>query len=205
MKSKEDATNQSVLEKIESPLRYTWSQTQGIVEVEITTPSAGEPHQWSVTIEPDRLKCSLNESVLIDAKLFDPVDSKDSSHLITSDKNHQLTITLQKANPVLFWNEVFKEGRAITGEIRMINASETNTATGDDDDDLKQPYNSQQLEECDQYSNDNDTYLYRFNGDTHSVTHQALVYNQILFTKLNPPSLCIRHDVSTAAIRSSEI
>lgn len=72
---------------------------------------------------------------------------------------------------------------------------ETNNNNDDDDDDIKQPYNSQQLEECDQYLNETDTFLARFDGDTHKITHQALVTNQILFTKLDPPLLCIRHDV----------
>ena len=126
---------------------------------------------------------------------FDTIDPKDSSYVITKDKNNQLTITLQKSKIGSFWNEVFKEGQTISGEIKMINLPETNNNV-DEDDEVKQPYNNQQLEECDQYSNETDSFLVRFDGDTHRLTHQALITNQILFTKLNPPSLCIRHDVN---------
>jgi len=111
-----------------------------------------------------------------------------------------LTITLNKKTAGSFWNEVFKEGQSISGVIKLINIPETNTI--EDDDEVKQPYNSQQLEECDQYSNDTDTFLLRFDGDTHRITHQALITNQILFTQLNPPLLCIRHDVSNSLKKS---
>ena len=79
---------------------------------------------------------------------------------------------------------------------KMTNLLETNA--DEDEDQMKQPYNNQQLEECDQYSNETDTFLVRIDGDTHRITHQALVNNQILFTQLNPPLLCIRHDVRHA-------
>ena len=91
-------------------------------------------------------------------------------------------------------NEIFKEGQAISGDIKFNHVPEINNL--EEFDEVKQPYNSQQLEECDQYSNDTDVVLLRLNGDTHRITHQALICNQILFTKLNPPLLCIRHDVS---------
>ncbi|CAF5124988.1 unnamed protein product, partial [Rotaria magnacalcarata] len=149
--------------------------------------------QWCVNIESNHLKCSVDDDILIDAKLFGNIDPKESSYVITKDKSNQLTITLQKSNIGSFWSEVFKEGKSMSGDIKMNGLPETNNT--DETDELKQPYNSQQLEECDQYANDTDVYLSRFDGDTHAVTHQALINNQILFTKLNPPSLCIRHDV----------
>jgi hypothetical protein len=183
-----------VIKNIESPLHYIWSQTHGTIEIEIDSKTT-EAHEWSVNIESDHLTCSLNGNILIDAKPFDSIDPKESSHVIVSDKGHQLAITLQKTNAGSFWSEAFKEGQTISGNIKMINMPETINPE-EDDDDVKQPYNSQQLEECDQYSNDTDAYLLRFDGDTHQITHQALICNQILFTKLNPPSLCIRHDVS---------
>ena len=89
-----------------------------------------------MNIESDHLKCSLNETLLIDAKLFDTIDSKDSSYVITKDKNNQLVITLQKSKIGSFWNEVFKEGQAISGEIKMINLPETNN-NGEDDEEVK--------------------------------------------------------------------
>ncbi|CAF1284914.1 unnamed protein product [Adineta ricciae] len=189
----EQVPKQPVMEKIESPIHYIWSQTYTTIEIEIDS-NSNDSQQWSVNIEADRLKCSLNESVLIDAKLYDKIDTKESSYTVTKDKTNQMNIILHKANVGQFWSETFKEGQSITGDIKMVNIPET-TTTADDDDEIKQPYNSQQLEECDQYSNENDTYLVRFDGDTHRTTHQALICNQILFTKLDPPLLCIRHDV----------
>jgi hypothetical protein len=183
----------TVLEQIDSSVHYIWSQTLNSVEIELESSLDEQSHQWSVTIESDHLKCSLNENTLIDAKLFDQVNVKDSSYVILSDRKHQLVITLQKSNISLFWNDVFKEGRSIAGGVKIMGISEL-TETNNDDG-LKQPYNSQQLEECDLYTNDNDTFLCRLDGNTHKITHQALIYNQILFTKLHPPSLCIRHDV----------
>ncbi|UJR36092.1 hypothetical protein I4U23_028827 [Adineta vaga] len=188
----EEVPQKPVVENIESPYRYIWSQTYTTIEIEIDS-KTNEPQQWSIVIESDHLKCSLNDTILIDAKLHDKIDSKESSYTITKDKNNQLNITLQKATSGVFWNEVFKEGQSIFGDIKMIDMPETNNTV--DDDDIKQAYNSQQLEECDQYSNETDTYLVRFDGDTHRITHQALICNQILFTKLDPPLLCIRHDV----------
>jgi hypothetical protein len=182
-----------VIETIESSLHYLWSQTHSTIEIEIDS-KTNETQQWSVNIESDHLKCSLNETILINAKLFDKIDPKESSHLITKDKTNLLTITLHKTNIGSFWNELFQGGQSITGDIKMINIPEPNNNI-DEDDEIKQPYNNQQLEECDQYSNETDTFLFRFDGDTHQITHQALVNNQILFTKLNPPSLCLRHDV----------
>jgi hypothetical protein len=182
-----------VIEKIESPLHYIWSQTHGTIEIEIDS-KTNESQQWSVIIESDHLKCSMNDTLLIDAKLNDSIDPNESSYVITKDKMNQLVITLHKKTIGSFWNEIFKEGQSISGDIKMINIPEINNI--EEDDEVKQPYNSQQLEECDQYSNESDTFLLRFDGNTHRITHQALVYNQILFTKLNPPSLCIRHDVS---------
>jgi hypothetical protein len=187
-----------VIEKIESSLHYIWFQTHGTVEIEIDS-KLTDSQNWSVQIESDHLKCSLNETVLIDAKLFDTIDPKESTNIVTKDKNNQLTITLSKTNVGLFWNELFREGQAISGDIKTIHQSELNTNT-DEDDEIKQPYNNQQLEECDQYSNETDTFLVRFDGDTHRITHQALINNQILFTKLNPPSLCIRHDVNNSFV-----
>ena len=155
------------------------------------------PNNGPLISNLNHLKCSLNETILIDAKLFDTIDPKESSYVITKDKNNQLTITLSKSNIGLFWNELFREGQSISGDIKMIHLSETNNNNNaEEDDEVKQPYNNQQLEECDQYSNETDTYLVRFDGDTHRLTHQALINNQILFTTLNPPSLCIRHDVN---------
>ncbi|CAF3498986.1 unnamed protein product, partial [Rotaria sp. Silwood1] len=189
---KEDIPKQLVIEKIESPLHYIWSQTHSIIEIEIDT-QTNEPQQWSVNIESNHLKCSVNDVILINAKLYDNIDPKESSYVVTKDKSNQLSITLHKSNIGSFWNEIFKEGQAISGDIKMNSLPET-TNNIEEDDEIKQPYNSQQLEECDQYANDTDNFLSRFDGDTHSITHQALIYNQILFTKLNPPSLCIRHD-----------
>jgi hypothetical protein len=185
-----------VIEKIESSLHYIWYQTHSTIEIEIDS-KITESQQWSVNIESNHLKCSLNETILIDAKLFNTIDPNESSYVITKDKNNQLTITLSKTNVGLFWNELFREGQTISGDIKMIPQSETNNNNNtEEDDEVKQPYNSQQLEECDQYSNETDTFLVRFDGDIHRPTHQALINNQILFTKLNPPLLCIRHDVN---------
>ncbi|CAF3218696.1 unnamed protein product [Rotaria socialis] len=189
---KEEPPKEPVVEKIESPYHYIWSQTHNMIEIEIDI-TTSESQQWSVNIESNHLKCSVDDDILIDAILFDNIDPKESSYVITKDKSNQLTITLQKSNVGSFWSEIFKEGKSMSGDIKMNGLPETNNT--DETDELKQPYNSQQLEECDQYSNDTDVYLSRFDGDTHAVTHQALVNNQILFTKLNPPSLCIRHDV----------
>lgn len=189
----DELPKQPIVEKIESSLHYLWSQTHSTIEIEIDS-NTNESQNWFVNIESNHLKCSLNEIILIDAKLFDTINSKESSYVITKDKTNQLIITLHKANVSSFWNDVFKEGQSISGDIKLIgNIPETNN--NEDDDEVKQPYNSQQLEECDQYSNDTDTFLIRSDGDTHQITHQALITNQILFTKLNPPSLCIRHDV----------
>ena len=174
-------------------MNYIWSQTHNTIEIEIDT-KTNETQSWSVDIESNHLKCSLDNSVLIDAKLFDTIDPTESSYVILKEKNNQLIITLQKSNVGSFWNELFKEGRTISGDIKMIPPSETNN--DDETDEAKQPYNNQQLEECDQYSNDNDSFLVRFDGDKHSITHQAIIFNKILFTNLNPPSLCIRHDLS---------
>ncbi|CAF0823618.1 unnamed protein product [Adineta steineri] len=191
----EEIPKEPVLEKIESPLHYVWSQSHSTIEIEIDS-NTNDSQQWSVIIESDHLKCSMNDTVLIDAKLSDNIDPKESSYVITKDKNNQLIITLHKTNIGSFWNEVFKEGQTISGDIKTGNIPEINNTNNDDDDDeVKQPYNSQQLEECDQYANETDTFLVRFDGDTHRITHQALIYNQILFTKLDPPLLCIRHDV----------
>jgi hypothetical protein len=189
----EESSSNPVLEKIESTLHYIWYQTHSTIEIEIDSKTA-DSQQWSVNIESDHLKCSLNETILINAKLFDHIDPKESSYVITKDEANQLTITLQKTNIGSFWNEIFKEGQSISGDIKMMNMPETNNNV-DEDNEIKQPYNNQQLEECDQYSNESDTYLIRFDGDTHRITHQALICNQILFTNLNPPSLCLRHDV----------
>ena len=190
----EEIPQKPVLEKIESSLHYIWSQTHTTIEIEIDLPENTESQQCSVDITADHLKCSLNDTVLIDAKLLDAIDPTESSYVIAKDKNKQLNITLQKAHIGSFWNEVFKEGQTISGEIKMINIPETNN--DEDEDQVKQPYDNQQLEECDQYSNETDTFLVRIDGDSHRISHQALVNNQILFTQLNPPLLCIRHDVS---------
>ena len=192
----EEPPKQPTLEKIESSLHYIWSQTHTTIDIEIDLTENTESQPCSVDIQVDHLKCSLNDTILVDAKLFDTIDPKESSYVITKDKNNQLTITLQKANVGSFWSEVFREGQAISGGIKMDNLPETNV--DEDEDEMKQPYNNQQLEECDQYSNETDTFLVRIDGDTHRITHQALVNNQILFTQLNPPLLCIRNDVSNA-------
>jgi hypothetical protein len=183
-----------VLEKIDSPTQYTWSQTYTTVDIEIDTKTA-EAQEWSVLIESDHLKCTVNDELLINAKLTGEVDPKESSYTVVKDKGNQLTITLQKTKVGSFWSEVFTEGQSISGDIKMVEQPDGNVSQ--DDDEVKQPYNSQQLEECDQYSSETDTFLVRADGDTHRITHQALLYNQILFTKLDPPLLCIRHDVST--------
>lgn len=140
------------------------------------------------------MKCSINDNVLIDATLSDKIDTKESSYIITKDKADQLTITLNKSTIGSFWSDAFKEGKSIPGEIKMTGLPDT--VNFDESEQLKQPYNNQQLEECDQYANDSESYLSRIDGDTHRVTHQASIFNQILFTKLDPPLLCIRHDVS---------
>lgn len=194
----EEAPKPLILEKIESPLRYTWSQTYTTVELEIDS-NATESQECSVLIETDRLTCSINGAVIIDAKLTETVDPKESSHTITKDKSNQLTITLQKTKVGSFWSEVFTEGQSIAGDIKVLEQPDVNVSQ--DDDEVKQPYNNQQLEECDQYPNENDAFLVRLDGDTHRITHQALLLNQILFTKLDPPLLCIRHDVSAVESR----
>lgn len=147
-----------------------------------------------VQFDSNHLKCSLNDSILFDASLIGEINPKESSYLIIKDNKHKLSIKLQKLNVGFFWNDVFKEGRAISGNIDMTNLPETVNVP--EDEETKRPYDSQQLEECDQYSNENETFVYRFDGDTHKITHQGLLTNQILFTKSQPASLCIRHDVS---------
>ena len=195
-----------VVDKIESPLSYVWSQTQGTVEIEVDVPNDFDQsaRQWSVQFESEHLRCALNDTVVFDATLIGPINPKESSYVIVTDRNHQLSITLQKANVGFFWNDVFKEGRTIPGNVDLRNLPETVHVP--EDDEVKQPYNSQQLEECDQYPNENDTLVYRFDGDTHKITHQGLLTHQILFTKSQPASLCIRHDVSRSKknLRSQE-
>lgn len=185
---------QPTLEEIESSLKYIWSQTHDSVDIEIQSPAlADQSYQWSVKIDATHLTCSLNDVLLIDATLFDTVNVKESSHVVVSDRKHELLINLQKSKYGYFWNEIFLGGRSISGNIKMIDTGESKQM--DTDEDVKQPYNSQQLEECDQYPNENDSFLYRIDGDTHKTTHQGLITNQILFTQAHESSLCIRHDV----------
>ncbi|KAH3778268.1 hypothetical protein DPMN_179723 [Dreissena polymorpha] len=61
------------------------------------------------------------------------------------------------------------------------------------------PFNTQQLEECDMYPDDDST-LVRLHGNTHKVTHKAgLGSHQWLFNVSGPlnssPQICLRHDV----------
>ena len=188
VKQPEELPKKSVLEKIPSSLQYIWSQTHCTIDLEIDTPSSNDQQEFSVQIDSDRVRCSLGSEVLIDAQVLHSIDAKESSYSIVKDKTSQLSISLQKTKHGLFWNEVFESGRSIDGQVKLVDFTET-------DEDIKQPYNNQQLEECDEYTNENETFLTRFHGDTHQITHQGIIPNQILFTTLNPPSLCIRHDV----------
>ncbi|CAF4610310.1 unnamed protein product, partial [Rotaria magnacalcarata] len=50
------------------------------IEIDITT---SESQQWCVNIESNHLKCSVDDDILIDAKLFGNIDPKESSYVIT--------------------------------------------------------------------------------------------------------------------------
>ncbi|CAK9295055.1 unnamed protein product [Gordionus sp. m RMFG-2023] len=65
---------------------------------------------------------------------------------------------------------------------------------------LSQPYNAQELEECDSYPSDT-SLIARYDGSSHAITHQAsLSSNKFLFTLQSQiagqcPAFALRHDV----------
>ncbi|CAF0762982.1 unnamed protein product, partial [Didymodactylos carnosus] len=192
----------STLHRIESKYKYRWSETSETISISVDNiPTEGE-QKLNVKFDVDCMQCKIGDEVLFDGHLFDSVEIEKSSYRIEDDK---LQIMLQKKTPNSIWNDVLKDGEAIEGEMGFVDENSTTTTKLDGQEveennkNPQQPFNIQQLEECDQYTNEDDAYLQRLCGNTHRVTHQATLINQILFTtrltKSELPAICLRHDV----------
>ncbi|XP_070197529.1 nudC domain-containing protein 1-like isoform X2 [Littorina saxatilis] len=185
---------------------YTWSQTTEDISIQLTLPVDTFKPDVYVTLGTDEVDIGIKNSVtLLQGPLHDRIDVSTGTWKVTEQK---LEISFMKEQEEMWETLVVGDTR---GEMTMDEA--TITAIHDrlkhltsekwnpdpECDQTNKPYNTQQLEACDAFDDEECIYLTRVDGETHQISHQANIsYNLLFNVSLDPnkpAALCLRHDV----------
>ncbi|XP_078338907.1 nudC domain-containing protein 1-like isoform X2 [Crassostrea virginica] len=184
---------------------YTWSQNTEEITALFTLPSGLTKADIYYTLSHDYIDFGIkNGKHLLKGQLYGDVEVETSTWTI---QNQRVELNLTKVEDQVWPQIVVGDNRGemtmdpvMIAQIHERLAGLTSDQMNPDPDEGKEkPYNSQQLEDCDVYPEDDST-LMRFDGDTHKITHKTNTgSHQFLFFaalgKDKPPALCLRHDV----------
>ncbi|EDO36733.1 predicted protein [Nematostella vectensis] len=191
-----------------SDTEYTWSQSGDNVTVTFSLPTNTNLEDIQCTIKPAHIEVKLSsEKKLLQGKLYAKVKPDDSTWTVV---DNSLEIVLDKVVPEHHWSTVVESddrGKYIMdgeeaerlNEVHQQLEQYTSDKKNPDPNKADMPFNSQQLEECDQFPEDSE-YIMRIDINSGEITHKTcLASHQWLFnTTLTPgstPVFCLRHDV----------
>lgn len=201
------------MEVEERPPVYTWLQTQDDVSVQFTVPATVTKADIYFNLKTSFIEFGVkNGSELLKGPLHSAVDVESSTWTIEGQRIDLLLGKLEAGMwPTVVQGDTRGEMVPDATQIATIHerlAHLTSEELNPSPDQGEKPYNSQQLEECDMYPDDN-FLLMRLDGDSHKITHKTnLGGHQWLFnTDLGPdacPAVCLRHDVDGFLWQPSE-
>ncbi|KAL4234041.1 NudC domain-containing protein 1 [Mactra antiquata] len=183
---------------------YTWHQTDEDISVQFTVSEGVTKGDIYLTTKFNYIDFGLkNKSELLKGTLCGEVDT-DSCTWTIEGRRVDLFLTKKSDGrwPLVVEGDTRGEMLMNPSEVSAIHERLATLTSGDmnvDPEKQDKPYNTQQLEECDMYPDD-DTSLVRLDGNTHNVTHRiGLGSHQWLYSvnmeQNASPAICLRHDV----------
>ncbi|XP_060079821.1 nudC domain-containing protein 1-like [Ylistrum balloti] len=201
----QEDTEQVLLNRQNDAPEYTWHQGSEEICAMFTVPEGVKKGDIYMTLKSEYIDIGIkNGKALLKGQLHRRVDV-DASTWTISGQRIELTLckTDLEAWPVIVQGDERGEMTVDEGLISQIHERLSHLTS----DQLNpaaemtegQPYNAQQLEDCDAFPEDS-SLLHRINGNTHrTVSKTNLGSHQWLFnarlSRDQPPVLCLRHDV----------
>ncbi|XP_060596729.1 nudC domain-containing protein 1-like isoform X1 [Ruditapes philippinarum] len=186
------------------PPDYTWHQTAEDLSVQFTVAEGVTKGDIYLTMSFNRIDFGLkNKSALLKGNLCGEIDTESCTWTI---EGRRVDLYLSKKTegnwPLVVDGDTRGEMLSEPSEVAAIHerlASLTSEEMNPDPEKSEKPYNTQQLEECDMYPDD-ESVLLTINGDTHKIQYRiGLGSHQWLFNvtmgENSTPGLCLRHDV----------
>ncbi|XP_053401647.1 nudC domain-containing protein 1-like isoform X2 [Mercenaria mercenaria] len=186
------------------PPDYTWHQTPEDLSVQFTVAEGVTKGDIYLTMSYNRIDFGLkNKSALLKGNLCGEIDTESCTWTI---EGRRVDLYLSKKTegnwPLVVEGDTRGEMLAEPSEVTAIHerlASLTSEGWNPDPDKCEKPYNTQQLEECDMYPDD-ESVLLHIDGNSHKVSHKiGLGSHQWLFNvemgENSAPGICLRHDV----------
>ncbi|WAR13499.1 NUDC1-like protein [Mya arenaria] len=185
---------------------YTWHQDAEEINIQFTLPEGIESKDIYMTLTFNHIDLGVkNKAELLKGDLCGEIDKEGSTW---TKEGRRLDVTLRKREGVHSWPLIVEgdtrgkmvmhpdEVHSIHERLAHLTSEEWNPCPDKQDN---KPYNTQQLEECDMYPDD-DSVLVRIDCNTHKATHRiGLGGHQWLFNVAginnNAPLVCLRHDV----------
>lgn len=183
---------------------YTWSQTSEDILIQLTLPADTCKPDVYVSLMDDQVDIGIKNSiVLLQGPLPHKIDVETATWNIDGQK---LEVSAMKSKEGVWETLVVGDNRGhMTIDEVTINAIHerlkylTSEQWNPNPDEQNKPYNTQQLESCDSFDDEECIYLMRIDGETHQISHQATVSYNLLFNVTldasKSPALCLRHDV----------
>ncbi|KAK7498813.1 hypothetical protein BaRGS_00009905 [Batillaria attramentaria] len=183
---------------------YTWSQTAEDITIQLTLPADTAKADVYVSLANDQIDIGIKNNVtLLGGPLRERIDITTGTWSVN---DQRLEVCVMKEKEEIWDMLVVGDTR---GEMTMDEATITaiherlKHLTSDkwnpDPDPQNKPFNTQQLEACDDVDDEECIFLTRIDGETHCISHQATVsYNLLFNVRLDPnlgAALCLRHDV----------
>ncbi|XP_069112938.1 nudC domain-containing protein 1-like [Argopecten irradians] len=184
---------------------YTWNQGSDEICAMFTVPEGVKKGDIYLTLKSEYIDFGIkNGKALLKGQLHRRIDV-DASTWTISGQRVELTLskTELEAWPVIVQGDDRGEMTVDDGLIAQIHERLAHLTSDQMNPSPEmaegQPYNAQQLEDCDMFPDDS-SLLHRINGDTHRTVSQTnLGSHQWLFnarlSRDQPPALCLRHDV----------
>ncbi|XP_046444071.1 nudC domain-containing protein 1-like [Daphnia pulex] len=185
----------------ENKVAYTWAETPEEVTLWVNFDKQTSKHDLVVKIESQTLKIVHKNQTYLDGELAHAISVDTSTWTLSDGK---LEIILSKNNQSLNWSHLvlndLRGRKVLDAETAAEYETVLNTTKDKQSGNGGRPpiFSSEQLEECDDDMMD-ETYIFRFDGETNQFTHKAILSGQLLFfTESAPglaPAFCLRHDV----------
>ncbi|OWF48809.1 nudC domain-containing protein 1-like isoform X2 [Mizuhopecten yessoensis] len=184
---------------------YTWHQDSDEICAMFTVPEGVKKEDIYLTLKSEYIDFGIkNVKALLKGQLHRRIDVDASTWTIIGQR---IELTLGKpqleAWPVIVQGDERGEMTVDEGLVAQIHERLAHLTSDDMNPSPElmegQPYNAQQLEDCDAFPDDS-SLLHRIDGNTHRTVSQTnLGSHQWLFNarvcRDQPPALCLRHDV----------
>ncbi|CAL4065743.1 unnamed protein product, partial [Meganyctiphanes norvegica] len=192
------------IEKKLSKIDFMYTQESDSVTIWVQLSSSIAKKDLNVNIKSSEMSISVQDESLLQGEFENAIKVDESTWTISEGK---LELSLTKANESLQWKRVFRSSELVgeelldptmVEEIHQRLAHLTTDKLNANPDADKPAFNPEQLEACDEATDD--LLLLRLDGQTHTITHHAqLGATQHLFNgqscEMCVPNFCIRHDV----------